>query len=57
MLEVVLQNPRSQCRAQFASVCFDRTHNFSAADYFRFRQPGNLGWEHQIDLQLRTWLQ
>ena len=57
MLEVVLQNPRSQGRAQGFAFALDGPHDFSAADYFGGGESGDFGGEHEVDFQLGAGLE
>src|ERR1700733_1574916 len=57
VLEVILQNPRSQRRTHSFSSMFYGTYDFSAADHFRGRESGNLRRKHEIDFQLCGGLQ
>jgi hypothetical protein len=57
VLEVILQNPGSQCRAHGFSSVLNRAYDFSAAYHFRGRQSGNFRREHEIDFQLSGGLQ
>ena len=57
VLEMVLQNLRRQSGRHFLSRGFDGADDFSAADHFGRRKPGDLGGQHQIDFQLNVRLE
>src|SRR5580658_6147522 len=52
MLEVVLQNLRSQSWVHRRTFSFQRSDDFASADYLRCRQACNFRRQHQINLEL-----
>jgi hypothetical protein len=52
VLEVILKNLRGQGGGHFLSVRFHGAYDFSAANYFGGRKPGDFGGQDEIDLEL-----
>lgn len=57
VLEVILQNPCSQRRADGFSLALNHAHDFSATHDLGSRKACDLGWQYEIDFELRVGLQ